>query len=313
MIRDEAPALRLDKSFDPEYGQPVRIAPGVVRVTANNPGPYSFRGTNSYILGEQAVAVIDPGPEDDAHFQSLIAAIGGRPLTHILVTHCHADHSTLSRRLRELTGAPVLAEGRYRMFRDLYPDEAHPYEHDVDWGFAPDQIIADGDKIAGDGWTVTTISTPGHAARHSCFVLDDTGIIFTADHVMAWSSSAIAPPDGNLAAYMNSLRRMMALPDMGLLLPGHGGAVLEPAIYMRALEAHRLKRLTAVEQHLKAGIGTIPALLQALYPHIAPHLMPTAAYAVLALVEYLVETGRASSCDGRCAMSSCYEAVPVDR
>ncbi|MFN3549400.1 MAG: MBL fold metallo-hydrolase, partial [Mesorhizobium sp.] len=211
-------AIEFDTRFEPAYRQAVEVAPGVRRLTVENPGPFTFHGTNSYIVGSDTLAVIDPGPEDEAHLEALLAAIGGRPVSHVFVSHTHRDHSPLARRLAEETGALVLAEGPHRPARALRIGETNPLDASADTGFSPDHALADDEVVEGDGWAIRAVLTPGHAANHAAFALEGTGILFSADHVMAWSTSIVAPPDGAMSDYMASLDKLVARDDR-LYLP----------------------------------------------------------------------------------------------
>ncbi len=295
---------QFNRDFDPAYGQPVPVAPQVQRITVNNPSAFTFHGTNSYIVGDASVAVIDPGPEDEAHFQALIAALRGREVTHIFVSHTHRDHSPLSRRLQEATGAPLVAEGPHRAARPLHFGEINPFAESSDTAFRPDIAIGDGQAIEGDGWQLTAVATPGHTANHLAFALDGTGVLFSADHVMGWATSIVAPPDGSMADYMTSLDRLIARRDR-LLLPGHGGPVRRPVSFMRALKTHRRMRERAVLGRIRAGDVSIPKMVQAIYSDTDPRLHGAAALSVLAHIEDLLDRGEIET-DGPPALLSSY-------
>ncbi len=286
--------LEFDMQFVPAYGSPVELAPGVSRLTVNNPSPFTFYGTNSYIVGENALAVIDPGPDDEAHLKALVAAIGGRPVTHILVTHTHRDHSPLTARLKAATGATVYAEGPHRPARPPRAGESERLDASGDTAFAPDVRLADGDLVEGDGWALRAVLTPGHAANHAAFALEDTGILFSGDHVMRWSTTVIAPPDGALADYMASLDKLIARKDR-VLLPGHGGPVTSPVAFMRGLKDHRKMRERALLERLRTGDRTIPQLVGAIYRDTDPRLHGAAGLSVLAHLEDLVARGAVTS------------------
>jgi glyoxylase-like metal-dependent hydrolase (beta-lactamase superfamily II) len=287
-------ALDFDTRFEPHYGETIDIAPGVRRLTVNNPGPFTFHGTNTYIVGTETLAVIDPGPEDDAHLRAILQAIGTRPVSHILVSHTHRDHSPLARALRERTGAIVCAEGPHRPARPLRIGEINPLDASADTDFVPDLALADGSVIEGDGWALRTLLTPGHTANHAVFALDGTGILFSADHVMAWATSIVAPPDGAMADYMASLDRMMERDDK-LLLPGHGGPVTRPRSFMRGLKTHRKMRERAIVKRLAGGDRTIPEMVRAIYRDTDPRLHGAAGLSVLAHLEDLVARGVAAT------------------
>lgn len=283
-------SMEFDISFEPAYGEAVPAADGVLRLTVNNPSAFTFHGTNSYIVGRDTLAVIDPGPEDDAHFSALIKAIAGRPVSHILVSHTHRDHSPLAARLAAHTGAIVAAEGPHRSARPLRIGETNPLDASADTDFRPDLALKDGDVIDGDGWRIGTVLTPGHAANHAAFSLEGTGILFSADHVMAWATTIVAPPDGAMSDYMNSLDQLLARDDR-LYLPGHGGAVTKPQAFVRGLRAHRKMRERAILERLRSGDRTIADLVAAIYRDTDPRLHGAAGLSVLAHLEDLVGRG----------------------
>ena len=283
-----------DLAFQPVYGRAVPVAPQVARITVNNPSPFTFHGTNSYIVGSSSLAVIDPGPEDEAHFQALMAAIAGREVSHIFVSHTHRDHSPLAARLKRETGAITVAEGPHRPARPLFFGEANPFAESADTAFEPDLAIGDGQAVDGDGWSLTAVHTPGHTANHTALALEDSGILFSADHVMSWATTIVAPPDGSMADYMASLDKLLARDDR-LMLPGHGGPVREPQSFLRALRTHRRMRERAVLERIKAGDRLIPDMVRAIYTRTDPRLHGAAALSVLAHLEDLVEKGRVTT------------------
>ncbi len=287
-------AMHFDTKFEPHYGQPMEIAPGVARLTVNNPSAFTFYGTNSYIVGKDTLAVIDPGPEDDAHYDALLKAISGRPVSHIFVSHTHRDHSPLAARLARETGATTAAEGPHRAARPLRIGEINPLDASGDIDFKPDLVLRDGDVVEGDGWRIGTVLTPGHAANHAAFSLEGTGILFSADHVMAWATTIVAPPDGAMTDYMASLDKLLARDDR-LLLPGHGGPVTKPQPFMRGLKAHRKMRERAILERLKSGDRSIPDLVAAIYRDTDPRLHGAAGLSVLAHLEDLVARGAATT------------------
>jgi glyoxylase-like metal-dependent hydrolase (beta-lactamase superfamily II) len=287
-------ALDFDTQFDPAYGEAIELAPGVLRLTVNNPGPFTFHGTNSYIVGRETLAIIDPGPEDEAHHSTLLQAIGGRPVSHIFVSHTHRDHSPLASRLARETGAVIAAEGPHRPARPLRIGEINPLDASADTDFAPDLTLQDNSVTAGDGWAIRTILTPGHTANHAVFVLEGTGILFSADHVMAWATSIVAPPDGAMADYMASLDRLLERDD-GIFLPGHGGPVRKPRAFIRGLKTHRKMRERAIMERLGQGDRTIGELVKAIYRDTDPRLHGAAGLSVLAHLEDLVTRGMAAT------------------
>ena len=283
-------ALKFDTSFDPSYGRGVTVAPDVRRITAPNPGPFTFHGTNSYLIGRQTLAVVDPGPDDDAHLRALLEAIGNRPVSHIFVSHTHRDHSPLAARLKQHTGAAVLAEGPHRPARPLRIGEVNPLDASADTAFVPDVALPDDNVINGDGWAIRTVLTPGHTANHTAFALEGTGVLFSADHVMAWATSIVAPPDGAMADYMTSLDRLIERGDR-LLLPGHGGPVTAPRSFMRGLRTHRRMRERAILARIRGGDRTINTMVKAIYRDTDPRLYGAAGLSVLAHLEDLVARG----------------------
>ncbi|WP_136660333.1 MBL fold metallo-hydrolase [Nitratireductor sp. XY-223] len=293
---------KFETEFDPAHGEAVTVAPGIQRITAPNAGPLTFHGTNSYIVGGDSVAVIDPGPDIESHYQALKSALEGREVTHILVSHTHKDHSPLARRLAADTGAAIAAEGKHRPARPLYTGEINPLQESSDTDFEPDIHTADGQVIDGDGWSLEVINTPGHTANHAVFALQNRDIVFSADHVMVWATSIVAPPDGSMSDYMTSLDKMLARDDR-LYLPGHGGPVNDPDRFVRALRTHRKMREAAVLDRLKKGDRKIADMVKVIYRDTDPRLHKAAALSLLAHLEDLVargqvETEGAPSIDG---------------
>lgn len=304
MADEDAKEPDFDLEFQPAYGEPVPVAPDVARITVNNPSPFTFHGTNSYIVGRGSVAVIDPGPENEAHFHALMAALKGREVTHIFVSHTHRDHSPLAERLKAETGALTVAEGPHRAARPLFSGEVNPFAESADSAFRPDIALGDGERIDGDGWSLSAVHTPGHTANHSAFSLDGSGVLFSADHVMAWATTIVAPPDGSMADFMSSIEKLLARDDR-LLLPGHGGAIREPASFLRGLRAHRRMRERAVFERIKGGDRLIPDMVRAIYTRTDPRLHGAAALSVLAHIEDLVEKGRVTT-EGPPSLSGVY-------
>lgn len=296
--------IAFSRDFVPAHGTAVAVAPGVQRLTAPNASPFTFHGTNSYIVGGRSVCVVDPGPENEAHWQALVAALAGREVTHIAVSHTHRDHSPLARRLKEATGAVVVAEGPHRAARPLFAGETNPFAESSDTDFVPDIALAHGDRVEGDGWALETVLTPGHAANHACFGLSGSGILFSADHVMAWATSIVAPPDGAMTDYMASLDRLLERDDQ-IYLPGHGGPVNEPRAFVRGLRTHRRMRERAILERIRAGDRRIPDMVAAIYRDTDPRLHGAAALSVLAHIEDLVARGEIET-DGPPALAGVY-------
>ncbi|MBL0370884.1 MBL fold metallo-hydrolase [Rhizobium sp. KVB221] len=294
-----------NREFSPSYGEAVPVAPGVERLTVNNPSAFTFYGTNSYIVGNRSVCVIDPGPENDDHFRALMAALKGRELTHIAVSHTHRDHSPLARRLKAETGAIIVAEGPHRAARPLHNGETNPFAESSDTEFMPDIALAHGQKVEGDGWNLTALLTPGHAANHAAFALDDDGVVFSADHVMAWATSIVAPPDGSMSDYMASLDVLLARDDR-IFFPGHGGPVMDPPAFMRGIRTHRRMRERAILERIRAGDRRIPDMVKVIYRETDPRLHGAAALSVLAHIEDLVGRGAVTT-DGPPLLAGIYE------
>ncbi|ETX15521.1 metallo-beta-lactamase [Roseivivax halodurans JCM 10272] len=273
-----------DPNFRPVPGRPEPLGPGLRRVLAPNPSPMTFRGTNTYLVGTRDVAVIDPGPSDMTHLAAILSAVGAGRVTAILVTHAHLDHSPLARPLGEATGAPVLAyggpeAGRSAAMRHLASSGELGGGEGVDRTFRPDETLADGDVVTGEGWSLRALHTPGHFGNHLSFAWDD--ILFTGDLVMGWASSLVSPPDGDLTDFMASLDRI-SRSEWSVLYPGHGAPVAAPAARVSALLTHRRARETAILAALADGPAT-PALLAArLYTETPRHLLPAAERNVLA-------------------------------
>ncbi|WP_223218375.1 MBL fold metallo-hydrolase [Rhizobium wenxiniae] len=305
--QDMARDIDFDMEFSPAYGHAVPVADGVLRLTVNNPSPFTFHGTNSYIIGQSTLAIIDPGPENEAHFDALMKAIDGRAVSHIFVSHTHRDHSPLARRLKDATGALTVAEGPHRASRVLHEGEINPFSESADTDFVPDIAIADGGVIEGDGWSLSAIHTPGHTANHSAFALDGTGIVFSADHVMAWATTIVAPPDGSMADFMTSIEKLLARKDR-VYFPGHGGPVREPASFLRGLRTHRRMRERAVMERIIAGDRLITDMVKTIYAKTDPRLHGAAALSVLAHIEDLLEKGRVET-DGPPSLHGLYRPV----
>lgn len=294
--------IKFDSHFDPAYGAAVPVAPGVLRITARNPSPFTFHGTNSYVIGSDTLALLDPGPDDSEHFHTLMETIAGRPVSHIFVSHTHRDHSPLAARLKAETGAVTVAEGPHRPARPLRIGETNPLDASADADFVPDLRVKDDDTVRGDGWAMKAVLTPGHTANHAAFALEGTDILFSADHVMAWATTIVAPPDGAMSDYMASLDKLLARDDR-LFLPGHGGPVTAPRTFLRGLKAHRKMRERAILERLHKGDRTIKDMVAAIYRDTDPRLHGAAGLSVLAHLEDMsargiVRTDGSPSIDG---------------
>ena len=282
------------RDIDVAYGRRDQVSPLIQRVIANNPGPFTFTGTGTHIVGRDqpgaGVAVIDPGPADDAHLQALLKAVEGRRVTHVLVTHTHRDHSPLAHPFANATGATILAAKPPAQVTHA----SGPLEEDEDDDFAPDLILTGGEMIAGDGWTLEALFTPGHASNHMAFVLQEENALFSGDHVMGWSTTVVAPPDGDMADYMDSLDVVIAR-EFSALWPTHGAPVMDPAPFLLAYRAHRLAREAQVLERLAAGDRRIAEMIPTLYAAVGQRLWPAASLSVLAHLSKLVREGRVTA------------------
>jgi glyoxylase-like metal-dependent hydrolase (beta-lactamase superfamily II) len=286
-MSDDVP---FDKTFGLEPDRAKEVAPQVRAVAANNPGPFTFKGTVSYIIGRGKVAILDPGPDDDAHVAALLDAVRGETVTHIFVTHTHRDHSPAVPKIKAATGAKVFAEGPHRLARPLHTGETRRLDASADMDFRPDIALADGDTVSGDGWTLQAVTTPGHTANHMAFAFKEPGLLFSGDHVMGWSTTIVAPPDGAMSDYMASLEKLARRPEQ-LYLPGHGNPVREATGYVRHLIAHRHGREASILHRLGKGAADIPTIVRAVYIGLDPRLIGAAGLSVLAHMEDLVARG----------------------
>src|ERR1700719_470753 len=272
------------REFSFEYGRLEPVAPMVRRIVARNPSPFTFRGTGTYVVGRGEVAVIDPGPDLADHVEALLAGLAGEQVTHILITHTHRDHSPAARALQRATGAPTYGFGPHAGGKRGGP----AVEEGGDWDFAPDKTLGDGDRIAGKGWVFEAVHTPGPTSNHLCFALAAEGGLFSGDHVMGWSTSVIAPPDGDMAAYMASLDKLLTRSDQ-VYWPTHGPAITEPKRHVRALIAHRREREAAILECLQAGMERIDGMVAKLYIGLAPGLQRAAGRSVQAHLIDLID------------------------
>jgi hydroxyacylglutathione hydrolase len=300
--------LEFDRAFEPRHGKAVRLSPLVRRITAANQSPFTFHGTNTYLVGDRSLAVIDPGPDDPAHAEAILRAAKGAAIIAIVVTHTHRDHSPNARRLAEMTGAPTYGEGPHRPSRPRGSGETDTLDASGDRSFVPDHRLTDGAALGGAGWTLVTVPTPGHAANHLAFALPEENALFSGDHVMAWSTTVVAPPDGAMADYMASLDRLIQRQAAGLdqiLWPGHGGPVKDPASFLPSLRQHRRERERAILDRLAAGDERIPAMVATIYRDVPVGLHGGAALSVLAHLEDLVARGLVVA-DGTASLDARY-------
>jgi glyoxylase-like metal-dependent hydrolase (beta-lactamase superfamily II) len=271
---------------EPPSRELARVSPLVRRVIAPNASPFTFNGTCTYIVGQGTVAVIDPGPGDESHLQALLAAVEGERIEIVLVTHTHRDHSGGAKALRSATGARIVGAAPFQPRGD--GTGGLDSSHDRD--YAPDAILADGERLRARGFAIEAIATPGHCANHLCFALQEENALFSGDHVMAWSTSVVAPPDGSMGAYLASLDKLRHR-DETIYWPGHGGPVAEPQRYVRALIDHRRQREASILAALREGAKTIPALVARVYVGLSPALTRAAGLSTLAHLEDLSERG----------------------
>ena len=282
--------IPFDKAFDLVPDQATEVAPGVRAVVANNPSPFTFKGTVSYIIGRGKVAILDPGPDDDAHIAALLNAVRGETVTDIFVTHTHRDHSPGVPKVKAATGATVYAQGPHRLARPLHIGETRRLDASADMEFRPDVALDDGAVVSGDGWTMEAVATPGHTANHMAFAFKESDLLFSGDHVMAWSTSIVAPPDGAMSDYMASLEKLARRTEP-IYLPGHGGPVREAPRFVQFCIRHRQGREASIMHRLAKGEADIPTLVKAIYIGLDPRLVGAASLSVLAHLEDLVARG----------------------
>jgi glyoxylase-like metal-dependent hydrolase (beta-lactamase superfamily II) len=279
-----------DKNLDLIPGRVDEPMPGVRRILCNNPSPFTFKGTVSYIVGRGRVAIIDPGPDDATHGAALLDAVRGETVTHIFVTHTHRDHSPGVPALQRATGAQVLAEGPHRVSRPLHVGDGPRLESSNDTDFKPDRALADGEMVQGEGWTIEAVTTPGHTANHMAFAYKEANVLFSGDHVMAWSTPVVAPPDGSMGDYMASLQKLSKRKEP-VYFPGHGPAVNNAPRFVAAYILHRKAREQAILNRLQGGESDIPTMVSAIYQNLDPRLLKAAGMSVLAHLEDLVARG----------------------
>jgi glyoxylase-like metal-dependent hydrolase (beta-lactamase superfamily II) len=295
-------ALKFNTTMSFTYGVPDELAPDVLRLVAPNAGPLTFKGTNTYLVGGRSLAVIDPGPDDDAHRAAILAAAAGRPITHIIATHAHRDHVDGIAPLVAATGAQTYAYRRSAIPQGGGGDADAEY---VGHDFIADVHVAHGDAIAGADWQLAALHTPGHAPDHLCFALRDRDVVFSGDHVMAWNTSVVAPPEGRMADYLRSLELLLEL-DAKQLLPGHGGAIGEPRRTVKAYLLHRKWREQAILDAVRNGTNTVRTLLPVIYRDLDKAVVGAAALSLRAHLDHLAERGLIA-----CADSSNVDCVAV--
>jgi len=261
---------------DAPYAKLDPIEPGIARVLAHNPSAFTYTGTQTYFVGEDEVAIIDPGPDLPEHVDALVEAVAGRPLAAIMCTHTHRDHSPAAGPLAAITGAPVIG------CAPLVIDSLGPRADEAfDATYSPDQVLADGEAVEVDGRRLVAVATPGHTSNHLCFALEPGGALFSGDHVMGWSTTVVFPPDGDMAAYMASLEKLRARDDR-VFFPAHGPPVTNPQQYLRGLIGHRLQRERQIRKLIEVDARAVPAIVAGAYPGLDPRLTVAAGGSVLA-------------------------------
>lgn len=299
----EALKFRTDMTF--AYGEPSPMGPGVERLVANNASPLTFKGTNTYLVGTKSLAVIDPGPADELHLAAILRAAAGRPITHIVATHAHRDHVDGLDALRERTSAKSYAFPHVARHAERADSDAGSEYTNYD--FQIDVALAHGSRIEGEDWQLTTLHTPGHAPDHVCLALEGTRLVFSGDHVMAWNTSVVAPPEGRMSDYLRSLEVLLARKDE-VLLPGHGGRILEPRRTVKAYLLHRRWREQAILEAVRNGTNTVRKLLPVIYRDLDARIAGAAMLSLQAHIEHLAERGLIACADA--ANVDC-EALPL--
>ncbi len=288
-------AIPFRRDLEFEYGTAAAVSPLIRRVIARNPSPFTYTGTGTYIIGHGQVAVIDPGPSLPEHVAALLEAMRGETVTHILVTHTHIDHSPAAAALKAATGATVYGYGPHGSGRaEDHAGLGGVTEEGGDHGFHPDVELREGATLTGPGWQIAAVETPGHTSNHLCYALPQENALFTGDHVMGWSTSVIAPPDGDMAAYMRSLEKLLRRND-NVYWPTHGTFITDPQEFVAAFISHRRERTAEILRRLIAGDTTIPEIVASVYLGLDPRLFTAAGRSVFAHLIELVETGRVES------------------
>lgn len=258
-------------------GELMPLSPLVSRVLAPNPSPFTFTGTQTYLVGTGDLAVIDPGPDEADHLEALRRGIAGRPVRAIMCTHTHRDHSPAAAPLAQMTGAPIIGCAPLTL-----DDDGPRADAAFDAAYAPSRVLGDAERIEGEGWTLETVATPGHTSNHLCFALVEEKALFTGDHVMGWSTSVISPPDGDMAAYMESMQKLVVRDD-AVYYPAHGEPVVNPQRWVRSMMGHRKHREGQILRHLRQhAVASIPEMVEQMYKGVDPKLHGAAGRSVLA-------------------------------
>jgi len=280
-------AIPFERDFTAPYDSVVSVAPRIRRLLAHNPGPFTFKGTGVTIIGQGHVAVIDPGPDDPHHLGVLRDAL--KNVTHILVTHTHRDHSPAARALSEWTGAAIYGFGPHGSGK---AEEGIVIEEGGDMGFRPDVVVRDGDVIKARDFSLACVHTPGHTSNHVCYALLEEKALFSGDHVMGWSTTVVAPPDGDMAQYLSSLKKLLDRDD-AVYWPTHGGPIRDPKSFVKAYLEHRYEREAQIIASLRDGVWSIPEMVARIYVGLDPALRPAASLSVFAHLLQLTKDGRA--------------------
>lgn len=276
-----------------EHGVPQELYPGVVRLVASNPSPFTFTGSGTYFIGTKEVTLIDPGPDLDSHLAAILKHLEGRALRQILITHRHRDHAGLAKRLSEATGAPIAAHTASESKSNFKTVMAGLMDESFQSDLPVNTLLKDQMTIDTEAGPLTTLHTPGHTSDHCCFWLKDQDTLFTGDHVMGWSTTVIAPPEGDMAAYMRALKRLEALQPKRLI-PTHGLPIEYGTAFLGALIDHRQTRENQVLHALKTGAKTLSEMVADLYPGLAAALVPAAKLSLLGHLDALLTEGRAA-------------------
>lgn len=293
--------IPFERDFSAPYETVLTVAPGLRRLLAHNPSPFTFTGTGVYIVGQGEVAVIDPGPDDPNHLAALKNALRNETVTHILVTHTHRDHSPASRPLKQWTGATIYGFGPHGSGK---AEDGIVVEEGGDMEFRPDVEVRDGDVIEGRDFSFACVHTPGHTSNHVCYALEGEHALFSGDHVMGWSTTVIAPPDGDMTQYLGSLQRLLERDD-SIYWPTHGGPIRDPKPFVRACLEHRYEREAQILAGLRDDVSTIPQLVERIYVGLDPRLRAAAGMSVLAHLLKLTHEGRAVAL-GEAGLSASY-------
>lgn len=299
----------LNRSLSFRYGSLQRLSPNIRRLVAPNPGPFTHYGTGVYVIGAGRVAVLDPGPADPAHVHALMAGLGQETVDAILITHSHSDHSSAVPLLKERTGAPVYGFG-------LPPQDPaqestqNAVEEGRDVLFRPDYFLKDEDVVEGDSWHLQALHTPGHTSDHLCYAFEEEQALFTGDHVMGWSTTVIAPPDGDMDAYIMSLERLLPREDV-ILYPTHGAPIDSPHDFLIWLINHRHDREEQILRCLAQGLFGIPAIVGQIYSDVPATLHAAAAHSVWAHLIALTRRGVVCAEDGDSSLSGNFKLVTL--